>query len=187
MTSLEMAGVSVTVLHVDDVLLQCLDYPTDVPGWSHLSEPASYQPGQCLVKGRSPQAQPIHTLTNETDRESTTSNNELGSVVQKLLRVVSDAVIKAEDYLNELDSGSGDGDCGSTFKRGAQAVIEALSSGAIPCSYPSQCLSTLANIIETSMGGTSGALYSIMLTAAAVHVNTEVTLDGLVEAFGIVT
>jgi dihydroxyacetone kinase len=79
MTSLEMAGVSVTVLHVDDVLLQCLDYPTDVPGWSHLSEPASYQPGQCLVKGRSPQAQPIHTLTNETDRESTTSNNELGS------------------------------------------------------------------------------------------------------------
>ena len=93
MTSLEMAGVSLTVLHVNDERLQCLgtttvctftmsntrsymvvvcmytDHPTDVPGWFHLSEPASFQHGQCLVKTRIPQAQPTHTLTAETDRD----------------------------------------------------------------------------------------------------------------------
>ena len=106
----------------------------------------------------------------------------VGSVVQNLLKVVSDALINAEDDLNELDRGSGDGDCGSTLKRGAQgiycslvlnlhsftpfpsvAIVEALLSGAIPCSVPSQCLSTLADIVETNMGGSSGAVSHLLL------------------------
>ncbi|ESO95911.1 hypothetical protein LOTGIDRAFT_175047 [Lottia gigantea] len=34
MTSLEMAGVSLTVLKINETLRDCLDYPTTAPGWS---------------------------------------------------------------------------------------------------------------------------------------------------------
>ena len=42
-----------------------------------------------------------------------------GHMVKKCVHGVCEALIDAEEMLNELDSGSGDGDCGSTVKAGA--------------------------------------------------------------------
>ena len=38
------------------------------------------------------------------------------------------------------------------------AILSKLSSGSIPCGVPPDCLSTLAKIVETSMGGSSGGV-----------------------------
>merc|ERR1711915_809402 len=59
--------------------------------------------------------------------------------------------------------GSGDGDCGSTLAAGAKAILSALSS--LSCSHPLALLSQLASLAE-NMGGSSGGIYSILLTSA---------------------
>ena len=61
---------------------------------------------------------------------------------------------------------AGDGDCGSTLKRGAEAVRAALASRAGDFDTAAGAAEGLAAAVR-SMGGTSGALYSLGLTAAA--------------------
>ena len=89
---------------------------------------------------------------------------------------VCSTLIAKEEHLNELDRGSGDGDCGSTLKAGvagkererqqfrilvarhfqSPAVQENLSS--IEWDDPQQALLSLASIVEKNMGGSSGAV-----------------------------
>ena len=60
----------------------------------------------------------------------------------------------------------GDGDCGATLKQGADAVAGALSSR-LPLNDPTATLRALASTVGQAMGGTSGAIYRILFTAAA--------------------
>ncbi len=60
----------------------------------------------------------------------------------------------------------GDGDCGSTLAKGASAIQAALQSGALPLDNPASTALALASLAGRSMGGTSGAVYKILLTAA---------------------
>lgn len=59
----------------------------------------------------------------------------------------------------------GDGDCGSTVKRGALAIQEALKSR-LPLNNANPLALSLADSAK-NMGGTSGALYNIFFTSAA--------------------
>ncbi len=59
----------------------------------------------------------------------------------------------------------GDGDCGSTLRSGAEAVKAAVGAS-LPLNHAGGTLRGLAKTLRV-MGGTSGALYNIALTAAA--------------------
>ena len=59
----------------------------------------------------------------------------------------------------------GDGDCGSTLKRGAEA-IQADLERCLPLNDAAGTLKGLSRTLRV-MGGTSGVLYVISLTAAA--------------------
>ena len=59
----------------------------------------------------------------------------------------------------------GDGDCGATLATGARG-IEAAAAASLPLNAPAACLRGVAGAAQ-GMGGTSGALYNIALTAAA--------------------
>lgn len=61
---------------------------------------------------------------------------------------------------------AGDGDCGSTLKRGALAVRSLLADRCGAFDTAAGAASALA-VAASTMGGTSGALYSLGLTAAA--------------------
>ncbi|NXU94581.1 TKFC cyclase, partial [Xiphorhynchus elegans] len=61
---------------------------------------------------------------------------------------------------------AGDGDCGHTHARAAQAIREWMHSQPLPAT-PSQLLSSLADLLLEKMGGSSGVLYGLFLTAAA--------------------
>ena len=99
-----------------------------------------------------------------------------GVCLQSCVGGVCSALIAKEEQLNELDRGSGDGDCGSTLKAGvagrkvtgltpqhltlfyyySPAIQENLSS--IDWDNPQQALLSLASIVENNMGGSSGAV-----------------------------
>ena len=125
----------------------------------------------------------------------------LAKTLAIVLRSISVALIENESKLNELDRGVGDGDCGSTHRQGAMAVQEALDNQTLHCDCPSDCLDTLAKLLESNMGGTSGAVreacsyciqysniflskvYSIFLTAAARELVSEVAISTFQKAF----
>ncbi|NXT78295.1 TKFC cyclase, partial [Zapornia atra] len=61
---------------------------------------------------------------------------------------------------------AGDGDCGHTHARAAQAIQEWLRAQPPPAA-PARLLSSLADLLLEKMGGSSGVLYGLFLTAAA--------------------
>ncbi|NWU58957.1 TKFC cyclase, partial [Dromas ardeola] len=61
---------------------------------------------------------------------------------------------------------AGDGDCGHTHARAARAIQEWVRARPPPAA-PAQLLSALADLLLEKMGGSSGVLYGLFLTAAA--------------------
>uniref|UniRef100_A0A8C9R8U4 Triokinase/FMN cyclase n=1 Tax=Scleropages formosus TaxID=113540 RepID=A0A8C9R8U4_SCLFO len=153
MTSLEMTGMSLTVMRVDQEILRLLDAKTTAPGWPNLSS-VDLSGRNCIME----------PAKRASDKFSLAGS--LSAVIRRALEKVCVSLLSAQEELNALDRASGDGDCGSTHALAVHAIQEWLSSHVVP-GCPGQLLSTLAGLLQERMGGSSGALYSLFLTAAA--------------------
>ncbi|BDA43964.1 Triokinase/FMN cyclase [Coccomyxa sp. Obi] len=156
MTSLNMAGFSLSLLLLDDARTAALDAPTQVPAW-----PAP-QGELALDKAPVPLPRSCEDGEGSVRPQSLTP---FGQAMEHALLAVCDALIAAAPKLDDLDSRIGDGDCGSTLKSGAEAVKAAVGTS-LPLNHAGGTLKGLAKTLRV-MGGTSGALYNIGLTAAA--------------------
>ncbi|USW54301.1 Putative DhaL domain-containing protein [Septoria linicola] len=76
-----------------------------------------------------------------------------------------EAVIKEESTITEYDTIVGDGDCGYTLRDGAKQVMSFIANKDL--SRLPETVAELVSELEVNMGGTSGALYCIFLTALA--------------------
>ncbi|KAK1819125.1 hypothetical protein LTR12_006440 [Friedmanniomyces endolithicus] len=103
--------------------------------------------------------------------------------IRKRIQSGCAAVISAEPTITDYDTIVGDGDCGYTLRDGAKQVlafIHARDLTRLP-----ETLAQLVGELEVNMGGTSGALYCIYLTALASALASEATVAGaLKEALG---
>ena len=82
-------------------------------------------------------------------------------------------LVEAEAEVTKYDSVVGDGDCGIGLKRGAEGVLKVLPS--ISCDDAMIALAKICSTIETTMDGTSGALYAIFLNSLASNVRAQDT------------
>ncbi|NWT10451.1 TKFC cyclase, partial [Vireo altiloquus] len=156
MTALEMAGVSLTLMQVDEELVGLIDAKTTAMAWPNIpTGPATTQREEVPAPTEGP-----GKLQDEPGIGPGTAR-----VVRVLERVCS-TLLDIWDKLNELDRGAGDGDCGDTHVRAAQAIKEWMHSRPPPAA-PAQLLSSLADVLLEQMGGSSGVLYGLFLTAAA--------------------
>lgn len=80
----------------------------------------------------------------------------------KWMKAGAEQVIKSEPHITSLDTQVGDGDCGYTLVAGVNGIIDSLAD--ISKTSLSEATAQISDIIETSMGGTSGGLYSILLS-----------------------
>lgn len=78
--------------------------------------------------------------------------------------------MQLETELNDLDAITGDGDCGSTVKSGALAVMKAIEHVQ---PSPSGMLFIIAKVLEDKMGGSSGSLLSLLFTAFAADIKVN--------------
>jgi len=90
------------------------------------------------------------------------------------------AVIQAEPTITEYDTIVGDGDCGYTLRDGAKQVL-AFIEGKDLTRLP-ETVTALVHDLEVNMGGTSGALYCIYLTALAGALATEASVPKALRA-----
>uniref|UniRef100_A0A3P8UM53 Triokinase/FMN cyclase n=1 Tax=Cynoglossus semilaevis TaxID=244447 RepID=A0A3P8UM53_CYNSE len=159
MTSLEMAGMSLTLMVADEHILELFDVKTIAPAWPNLS--------RVCVSGRDYITVPPPTGPGAKD--DTHCEGPLSTVMRKSLEHVCFTLLNKQEELNSLDRAAGDGDCGNTHAQAATAIQEWLQSHVVP-GCPGKLLSVLAGLVQEKMGGSSGALYSLFLTAAASHV-----------------
>lgn len=164
MTSLDMSGMSVTVLKVDQELLDYLDLPTAAPAWL----PAAAQ-GQGISE------RTLSLPLQACSASSAQCNLCISMNATALALAVCNAIIAAEGRLTALDAISGDGDCGIVMKRGADevtAVMKRLQGESVDAV---KFCSELADAIGRAMGGTSGVLLEIMFRAMASSLGEQAT------------
>ncbi|XP_052768316.1 triokinase/FMN cyclase-like isoform X1 [Mya arenaria] len=180
-TSLEMAGISITILHLNDTFARCLDAQTNAPGW----QAPVLAPGQ-MDRKTPPTMKPVPppSSTTKEDKGATVSKEE-GSLLYTILQKVCSRLQENVELLNNLDMESGDGDTGNTVSRGTLAIMEKLGSleqTGLPLTCPAQLSMELAHIVEKVMGGSSGGVYSLFFTGAASELQKEVSPQAWLKA-----
>lgn len=110
---------------------------------------------------------PLEEALAPSSSQMTFSDQE----ARKRIQAGCNAVIKEEPTITEYDTIVGDGDCGYTLRDGAKQVLQFIE-GKDLAKLP-ETVAALVNDLEVSMGGTSGALYCIYLTALASALATE--------------
>lgn len=112
-TSLEMAGVSISILVLDEELEGLLSAPAESPFYL----PGSYGPTDWQLT--SDQSESVKRTVTQTGNPSR---------LRQLLRKTMPRMLAHEDELRQLDAVIGDGDMGITVSSGARAVVEALEN-----------------------------------------------------------
>ncbi|TAJ86249.1 dihydroxyacetone kinase family protein [Reyranella sp.] len=151
MTALEMPGVSLSLLIVDDSRLARLDAATAAPAWpgqGRLADALSLQPAP-------PAPAPTTPILTPT---------RAGRIMRQSALKAAEALAAAEVQLTELDAVAGDGDLGLSMTRAASAIR------AMPASdwaTPSTALKHLAAALGRAIAGSSGPFYATALVRAA--------------------
>ncbi|KAG0476310.1 hypothetical protein HPP92_012726 [Vanilla planifolia] len=159
MTSLDMAGFSISIMRADPKILQRLDAPTKSPFWP-VGVEGDHPPAKIPV--------PVPPRRTETHDEFSTQPQELseqGCILEVAIEAAAKEIIRLRDQLNEWDSKVGDGDCGTTMFRGAMAVLEDIKK-CYPLNDAARTINEIGVTIGRVMGGTSGILYEIFCRAA---------------------
>ncbi|XP_014611589.1 PREDICTED: triokinase/FMN cyclase-like isoform X1 [Polistes canadensis] len=173
MTSLDSYGFQVSLLNlsIDPDLIKYLDSPTSAPAWPKVltaemvgfeqshdlkpSIPTKYCRDYC--NGSLPHVKPQGTMLD----------NRSGQVLLICISFACEALIVCAEQLNTMDKESGDGDCGTTLARGANAIKNAIKESKLNSTNLFVIFTQISCIIEKEMGGLQGGLYSLFFHAVA--------------------
>ncbi|XAO71540.1 MAG: dihydroxyacetone kinase subunit DhaK [Acetobacteraceae bacterium] len=147
MTSLDMVGFSLSLLPAEEAFVDALRAPVEPSFW----------PGMAPFS-------PVATVPAPELTKTYTSPATHHAALETRLQAGLNALINARQDLNALDAKLGDGDAGSTFADAAQIISEAFPQ--LPFACPDALCAALGRLLARHSGGSSGALLSIMLTAA---------------------
>jgi len=155
MSSLEMPGMSITILPIDDELCSLIDANTNAPGWPRVGTNRIHS-ATISVPQPSKQLQSESSLTAD-------------SFTFKIIQNVCKMLIEKKDFLTELDRAVGDGDLGISLSRGAQGVLDLLPTLS---SDMSDALHAIGLCVQEQIAGSSGPLYAIFFLSTARYLKT---------------
>ncbi|KAF2973221.1 hypothetical protein GQX73_g346 [Xylaria multiplex] len=161
MTSLNGLGFSISLLNVVNTdiggpsMIQLLDYPCEATGWAAPVSKNTWEAKNTNTReDASTSDQSVKLSGLKTD--ATTFTEALASGLEALILV--------EPEVTRFDTVVGDGDCGIGLRRGAEAVLKYLKESQATGDLVVD-VTNIVPVIETSMDGTSGALFAIFLNA----------------------
>lgn len=165
-TSLDGAGASITLLNLSHIsvakeVLEYLDLPTDAPGWNSAVNSSAWA-------RKSPEVHTQAVVRSRAYRQLSTDSQ----VAKSAIRGACESLITAEPEITKYDTVAGDGDAGTTLKTAAQAILAAVESGKISTTNLVDLFGDIATVLEETMGGTGGALYTIYFAAFSSYLGT---------------
>mmetsp|Transcript_23426 Transcript_23426/g.39185 ORF Transcript_23426/g.39185 Transcript_23426/m.39185 type:complete len:636 (+) Transcript_23426:38-1945(+) len=192
-TSLEMCGISLSLLMIDNEdTMSLLAAPTTAPAW--LKATVLTETTRCLES--TDRAIPYTASSSSAagaEAAAGTTNNALlldSASVIGITKKVCEKIVAMEPELTAFDAICGDGDCGMVMKKGAlqvradvdsftaAAAVAAVAAaaaasapggggvGSIPVDA-TKFFNGVATAVSSSMGGTSGALLELCFRAMA--------------------
>ncbi|MGW7489702.1 dihydroxyacetone kinase family protein [Streptomyces sp. NPDC054786] len=159
-TSFDMAGVSLSLMPLDEELGALYDAPCDTPAFRSL-------PGRHSVEDdvRAEEPAPVRDEASVPVRDARTPGGDLPAT--KALQAALDLVAAQEAELGRLDAVAGDGDHGIGIVRGLRAAVAAARAAEPgPAGDPQsagRALLTAGLALADASGGASGALYGALL------------------------
>lgn len=169
-TSLDMAGVSLTLCWLDDDLERLWRAPADAPAYrkKQTTSPPRNAGSAGAPRLRPPEeadAPERRPVPNASDRSRRTT-----SQVVQCLMAVRETLEQHADELGKIDAIAGDGDHGIGMLRGATAAGAAAREALARDAGAGTALAWAADAWADRAGGTSGALWGVILHCIAQHV-----------------
>jgi triose/dihydroxyacetone kinase / FAD-AMP lyase (cyclizing) len=149
LSSLDMAGISISVLGLNEDRLRWIDAPTTAPAWPNAPK---RRPGR-----------PEEQVAVEIGTEASSgrgAQTEGGRKAKQAIEAACKALLAAENELTEMDRVTGDGDLGVSMARAAKAVQDAVES--YPLDNIPGTLKALGHTLRRELGGSSGPLYGVL-------------------------
>jgi dihydroxyacetone kinase len=165
LSSLDMAGISISVLGVNDERLRWLDATTTAPAWPN------------VLKSR-PGRPEVQITAKDSGKANSPSENGSHPDASRKMKLAIEAacrvLIDAEGELTEMDRVTGDGDLGTSMERAGKAVRGAIDS--YPLDDVPATVKAIGHTLRNELGGSSGPLYGVLfLRCGSVLASSGVT------------
>ncbi|GAA3700931.1 dihydroxyacetone kinase family protein [Gordonia hankookensis] len=159
-TSLDMAGCSLTVMWLDDELEKYWRAPADTPAYRKgaLSRTAG---GERRAVDEGMSGQRPEDLAASADDDGRAG----GIVAARALTAMAEVLLAAEDELGRIDAVAGDGDHGRGMVKGSAAAVAAADLAVAAGAGQGSVLSEAGKAWAARAGGTSGVLWGALLGA----------------------
>jgi dihydroxyacetone kinase len=173
MSSLEMVGLSVSLVAVTTTDIAHLDSKTEAPAWpNQLSlSPPKFDSHKTQAVGMGNTVDSILTKDYSKDH----GNDATYQKFRKVLTSVCESVVNSSKKLTELDSVVGDGDMGMNLESVSGYILKKLDF--LPFHDIPETFSLLSKICQRHLGGTSGPLYSVFFLRISNSLKSSSTMD----------
>jgi dihydroxyacetone kinase len=154
-TSLDMAGCSLSVTWLDDELEAFWTAPADTPAFRRgdISELPTFEAAASSSDGEAAAA---------VEEEGSEESIAAAAVARDAIRAMTEIVLANEKHLGQIDAVAGDGDHGVGMARGSRAALAASekSAGGVGSVF-----AAAGDAFGDKAGGTSGILWGIFFSA----------------------
>ncbi|WP_066518853.1 dihydroxyacetone kinase family protein [Curtobacterium ammoniigenes] len=174
-TSLDMSGLSLTLLWLDDELADLWAAPCQTPAYRKGSLPEAVF--EKRAAGESADAEDA-TAGLPIEPAQNAAAAAVGARVVDLLVAIAATLADQEHELGALDAIAGDGDHGAGMLRGARAAQAAGKDAAAAGAGVDTVLQAAGDAWSEEAGGTSGALWGAGISAAGRALGDKESYDG---------
>jgi dihydroxyacetone kinase len=164
-TSLDMAGCSLTLVFLDDELDELWRAPTDTP---------AYRKGIATAAAAAPRRAVTAATAVETEAvEVSPAARRCGQTATAILAAMAAAIEDAADELGRVDAVAGDGDHGRGMVKGTSAALRAAQLADEAGAGAATVLTSAGEAWASQAGGTSGVLWGAALGALGARLGDD--------------
>ena len=168
-TSLDMGGLSLTVVWVDEEIEKYWFAPCDSPAFRKTK--IVDEPLDSSIKFNT-EPEPL-----KVNKKGSESSRAAAAYIAKALEQIKDVIAENESMLGDLDAVAGDGDHGAGMTRGSKAAAEAANWLVTEGAGAQTTLAGAGARWSEQAGGASGALWGAALIAAGNALGDDRNLD----------
>ncbi|MCK0174293.1 MULTISPECIES: D-erythrulose 4-kinase [Mycobacteriaceae] len=177
-TSLDMAGCSLTVMWLDEELERYWRAPADTPAYRKGAAQASGDKRDESATRTVAAAPPVRDQADDAGRDG-------GRLVAGLLEALAAMLADAEDELGRIDAVAGDGDHGRGMVKGSAAARAAAAEAVDDGAGQGSVLTAAGRAWAAKAGGTSGVLWGALLGALGARLGDTGRPDAATIAAGL--
>ncbi|MFC7619601.1 dihydroxyacetone kinase family protein [Microlunatus sp. GCM10028923] len=171
-TSLDMAGCSLTITWLDEELERLWLAPADTPTFRRGTTRA--EPVEGPRRDQDASTSPAHVEIVAGDEES----QQVATKIAEALAAIAEAMAADEEELGRIDAVAGDGDHGRGMVKGSHAGSEAARAAVAAGAGAGGVLRAAGEQWAARAGGTSGVLWGAALTAFGARLGDAGRPDG---------